>query len=84
MIRNRVVHPLAASVLALLCVSCGPGPTANPSNANAQSTPSPTVDVVKVASHKLAIAIRRPTRPLPSIPRFQPSSIRSAWTGEPL
>ena len=60
MIRNRVVHPLAASVLALLCVSCGPGPTANPSNANAQSTPSPTVDVVKVASHKLAIAIRLP------------------------
>ena len=60
MIRNRVVHPLAASVFALLCVSCGPGPTANPSNANAQSTSSPTVDVVKVASHKLAIAIRLP------------------------
>jgi len=60
MIRNRVVHPLAASVLALLCVSCGPGPTANPSNTNAQSTPSPTVDVVKVVSHKLAIAIRLP------------------------
>ena len=60
MIRNRVVHPLAASVLALLCVSCSSSPTADPSNANAQNAPVPTVDVVKVASRKLAIAVRLP------------------------
>jgi RND family efflux transporter MFP subunit len=60
MIRSRVIHPLAASLLALLCVSCGSGPTANPSNANAQSTPTPTVEVVKIASRKLAIAVRLP------------------------
>jgi RND family efflux transporter MFP subunit len=59
MIGNRVVHRLAVSSLALLCVSCE-GPTANPSNANAQSTPTPTVDVVKVASRKLAIDVRLP------------------------
>jgi len=60
MIGNHVVHSLAVSLLALLCVSCNSGPTANPSNANAQSTPTPTVDVVKVASRKLAIDVRLP------------------------
>jgi RND family efflux transporter MFP subunit len=60
MIRRRFIHALAAGLLALLCVSCGSGPTANPSNANAQSATTPTVDVVKVASRKLAIAVRLP------------------------
>src|SRR5215469_8487063 len=60
MIGNRVVHSLPVSLLALLCVSCDSGPTANRSNANAQSTLTPTVDVVKVASRKLAIDVRLP------------------------
>ena len=60
MIDNHVVYSLAVSLLALLGVSCNSGPTANPSNANAQSTPTPTVDVVKVASRKLAIDVRLP------------------------
>jgi RND family efflux transporter MFP subunit len=60
MICRCVIHPLAASVIALLCVSCGSRPAANPPNANAQSVPPPTVDVVKVASRKLAIAVRLP------------------------
>jgi RND family efflux transporter MFP subunit len=58
--RNHVLHPLAASLIAVLCASCGSGPTANPPNANAQPAPTPTVDVVKVASRKLAIAVRLP------------------------
>ena len=60
MICRCVIHPLAAGVIALLCLSCGSGPTANPSNAKAQSAPPPTVDTVKVASGKLAIAVRLP------------------------
>src|SRR6516165_3430354 len=60
MIRNRFFHPLSGSLLALLCASCGSGPTANPSNTNAQSTPTATVEVVKVASRKLAIVVRLP------------------------
>ena len=60
MIRRRFFHPLSASLLALLCASCGSGPTANPSNTNAQSTPTATVEVVKVASRKLAIVVRLP------------------------
>ena len=60
MIRRRFFHPLSASLLALLCTSCGSGPTANPSNTNAQSTPTATVEVVKVASRKLAIVVRLP------------------------
>jgi len=60
MIRRRFFHPLSGSLLALLCASCGSGPTANPSNTNAQSTPTATVEVVKVASRKLAIVVRLP------------------------
>ena len=60
MIRRRFFHPLSASLLALLCTSCGSGPTANPSNTNAQSTPTATVEVVKVSSRKLAIVVRLP------------------------
>jgi RND family efflux transporter MFP subunit len=60
MIRRRVFHPPAASLLALLCASCGSGPTANPPNANAQSASTATVDVAKVSSRKLAIAVRLP------------------------
>jgi RND family efflux transporter MFP subunit len=60
MIRRCVIHLHAAILLGLLCMSCGSGPTANPSNTNAQGVPPPTVDVVKVVSHKLAIAVRLP------------------------
>ena len=60
MIRRRFFHPLSGSLLALLCASCGSGPTANPSNTNAQSTPTATVEVVKVSSRKLAIVVRLP------------------------
>jgi RND family efflux transporter MFP subunit len=57
-----MVYPLLTGLLALPCVSCGSGHTANPStaNANAQTAPAPTVDVVKVASRKLAVAVRLP------------------------
>lgn len=57
---KHALYSLATSLLALLCVSCDSGPTANPPNANSQAATTPTVDVVKVASRKLAIEVRLP------------------------
>jgi RND family efflux transporter MFP subunit len=45
---------------ALLCDGCSSNSGSHAANANAQQAPAPTVEVVKVASRKLAIMVRLP------------------------
>jgi membrane fusion protein, multidrug efflux system len=59
--RPRVLlTTLALSSIIGLCNSCGSNTDSSAANANAQNPPSPTVEVVKVASRKLAIEVHLP------------------------
>jgi membrane fusion protein (multidrug efflux system) len=58
--RTRIFPCIVASALVSLVAGCGSSPTAPTANANAQSAPVPTVEVVKVAARKLAISVRLP------------------------
>ena len=56
---SRIPHLVAASALVLLVAGCGSSSAPGP-NANVQSASVPTVEVVKVASRRLAISVRLP------------------------
>jgi RND family efflux transporter MFP subunit len=58
--RRAFSNLLAAAALAVYCVACGSSPTTPTSSANAQNAPVPTVEVVRVASRKLAISVHLP------------------------
>lgn len=61
MIQSRTILSFAgAGLLLLLCNSCGSNSSGGARNANTQNAPAPSVDVVKVTSHKLAITVRLP------------------------
>jgi RND family efflux transporter MFP subunit len=51
---------LGLAATALLCDGCSSNSSSHAANANAQQAPPPTVEVVKVASRKLAITLRLP------------------------
>jgi RND family efflux transporter MFP subunit len=57
--RSGIPNLAAASALALFVAGCGSSSAPAPA-ANAQSASMPTVEVVKVASRKLAISVRLP------------------------
>lgn len=58
--RNILVKILGLGTALALCVSCGSNANSSMQNTAAQSTPAPTVEVVKVISRKLAITVRLP------------------------
>jgi membrane fusion protein (multidrug efflux system) len=58
--RLAFTNVLAACALAVLSAGCGSNSSSQTPSANGQSAPVPTVEVVKVASHKLAISVHLP------------------------
>jgi RND family efflux transporter MFP subunit len=60
MSRRTYCSILGLGATAFLCAGCGSNSSSPTANANAQPAPVPTVDTVKVASRKLAIAVRLP------------------------
>lgn len=61
MIHLRIVlSVLGTSSLLLLCNSCGSNSGTSAQIGNGQNAPPPSVDVVKVTAHKLAITVRLP------------------------
>src|SRR5712692_3336788 len=64
---NRVRLKLEGSllILALLCAGCGRPDDASRAKANAETAPAPSVDVVKVVSQELNLAVSLPGELLP-------------------
>jgi len=58
--RMAFTNLLTSSALALVCGACGSSPSTSTPNPNAQNVAAPSVEVVRVASRKLAISVRLP------------------------
>ena len=58
--RMAFTNLLASSALAVVCGACGSSPSTSTPNPNAQNVAAPSVEVVRVASRKLAISVRLP------------------------